>query len=60
MNTIYVLSSFISFIGAILLIISFYNKFKNLSLLQKISIILIVLGTVVPFIIGFVNGFINH
>lgn len=60
MNTIYVLSSFISFIGVILLIISFRNTFKKLSLLQKTALILVILGTVVPFIIGFVNGFINH
>ena len=49
-SSIYVLGSFI---GAILLLISFRNKFKNLSLFQKISIGVIT-GTTIGVLIIFI------
>lgn len=55
MNTIYEVSSFISFIGLILFIVSPDNEVEKLSLVQKIAIILFILGMVVPFISGVIE-----
>lgn len=64
MEIIYVLMSFISFIGAIVLLFGFRNKFKSLTSTQKAGIVLVEIGTIIPFLIGITNGFIygvmNH
>ena len=56
---IYILFSLIGSIGAILLILGFWNNFKNLKLIQKLGIFLVIIGTFLPFIYNFINGFVN-
>jgi len=55
MTLIYVGGSFLSFLGIILLLVSF----KNLNVSQKLGIILTAIGVAIPFLIGIINGFLN-
>jgi|UPI0002E84585 multisubunit Na+/H+ antiporter MnhG subunit len=58
MQALYIISSFISFIGIISLWYLF--KFNQLTAAQKVSLILTTIGIAVPIIVGFINGFLNH
>lgn len=60
MTLIYVGGSFLSFLGIILLLVSFKYEFRNLNVSQKLGIILTAIGVVIPFLIGTINGFINN
>lgn len=57
---VYVVGSFLSFLGVILLIIAFKNDFKNLNSTQKLGIILTSVGVLIPFLMGTINGIINN
>lgn len=56
MNILYTL---VSFLGVIFLCIGFKNNFTRLNLTQKIGLILTFIGVVIPFFIGFINGFLS-
>lgn len=60
MNILYILGSFISFLGVIFLLIGFKNNFSHLSSTQKTGIILTFIGVAIPFLIGFVKGFLEN
>ena len=49
---------FFATIGAVLLLVGFRNKFKTLSKSQKIGIVLVEVGILVPTLVDFTNGFI--
>lgn len=51
----FVWGSFIVFVGVILLLIGTKGKFNNLTFLQRISIIFIIIGLFLPYLIGFIN-----
>lgn len=57
MDQIYIIASFISFFGAILLIVGFAKQFKELTFIQKSAILLVFIGTFVPMIVGTIQGF---
>ena len=57
MNFLYVLFSFLTSVGILLMIYSFYRDFKKLTLLQKISLIIVTIGGLAPMIIGTIQGF---
>lgn len=59
MGIIYIGGSFLSFLGIILLIISFKNEFKSLNVAQKLGIILTSIGIIIPFLFGAIGGFLN-
>ncbi|MBP1048376.1 hypothetical protein I6N96_18950 [Enterococcus sp. BWM-S5] len=59
MEQIYMYASFISFFGAFLLVVGFSKQFKELTLLQKSAIILVFIGTLVPIIVGTIQGFLS-
>lgn len=54
MNSIYIILSFTSFLGTLLLLFSFRKIFKKLSVPQKLSIIVITISNFLPIIIGFI------
>ncbi|MDT2710948.1 hypothetical protein [Enterococcus dongliensis] len=60
MQTLYILFSFLTTLGIILMIYAFYRDFKNLTLLQKISLILVSFSGLVPMILGVIQGFLSH
>lgn len=60
MKSLYVILSFLTSLGILLMIYSFYRDFKKLTLLQKISLIVITIGGLAPMIIGTIQGFISH
>lgn len=60
MDILYTLGSFISFLGVIFLLVGFKNNFSRLNSTQKIGIILTFIGVVIPFFIGFINGFLTY
>lgn len=60
MNFLYVFFSFLTSLGILLMIYAFYRDFKNLTLLQKISLIIISIGGLAPMIIGTIQGFVSH
>lgn len=51
----FVWGSFIVFVGVILLLIGTKGKFKNLNFLQRMSIIVILIGLFLPYLISFTN-----
>jgi len=53
MTAIYIGGSFLSFLGIILLIISFRKDFNKLNIVQKLGIVITTIGVVVPFFVGF-------
>lgn len=57
MNILYILGSFISFLGVIFLLIGFKKDFIRLNSIQKTGIILTFIGVTIPFFIGFVDNF---
>lgn len=60
MESLYVIFSFLTSLGILLMIYSFYRDFKKLTLLQKISLIIITIGGLAPMIIGTIQGFMSH
>lgn len=60
MNFLYTLGSFVSFLGVIFLLIGFKNDFNHLNSNQKTGIVLTSIGVAIPFLIGFVNGFLTN
>ncbi len=54
MNTI------ISVIGIILVWCSFWKNLKQLTVFQKTSLLITSVGILIPFIVGFINGFLGH
>lgn len=60
MQTLYILFSFLTTLGVILMIYAFYRDFKNLTLLQKISLILVSFSGLAPMILGVIQGFLFH
>lgn len=59
MDQLYIIASFISFFGAILLVIGFAKQFKELTLIQKSAIVLVFIGTLVPMVVGTIQGFLS-
>ena len=51
----FVWGSFIVFVGVILLLIGTNVKFKKLYFLQRMSIIVILIGLFLPYLISFTN-----
>lgn len=60
MEILYTLGSFVSFLGVIFLLIGFKKEFIHLNSIQKIGIILTFIGVAIPFLIGFVKGFLEN
>jgi len=60
MESLYVLFSFLTSLGILLMIYSFYRDFNKLTLLQKISLIVITIGGLAPMIIGTIQGFMSR
>ena len=60
MNVLDNLGSFIRFLGVIFLLIGFKKDFIHLESIQKTWIILTFIGVAIPFLIGFVNGFLAN
>ena len=58
MQALYIIASFISFIGIISLWFSL--NYRQLKTNQKLALILTTLGIVVPMIAGFIDGFLHH
>ena len=54
-ETLYVLCSFLTFLGVIIAWFSFYKDFSKLKIMQKISLIIITLGSVIPIILGMIQ-----
>ena len=59
MDILYTLGSFVSFLGVIFLLIGFKKEFIRLNSIQKTGIILTFIGVAIPFLIGFVKGFLE-
>lgn len=51
----FVWGSFTVFIGVLLLLIGTKKRFNNLTLLQRLGLIMIILGLFLPYVIGFMN-----
>jgi len=60
MVVLYVIGSFLSFLGVIILLTGFRKSFGTLNLTQKLGIFITSIGVAVPFFVGCINGFINH
>ena len=60
MESLYLLFSFLTSLGILLMIYSFYRDFNKLTLLQKISLIVITIGGLAPMIIGTIQGFMSR
>jgi positive regulator of sigma E activity len=60
MEIVYIAGSFVSMLGAFVLIFSFAKDFKKLATMQKIAICIVALGTIVPFAAGCVEGFLSR
>lgn len=58
MQSLYIIASFVSFIGIISLWFSL--KLKQLNQHSKLALILTTVGIVVPIIVGFIDGFLHH
>lgn len=58
MQALYIVCSFISFIGIIFLWTVL--KFRQLTGIQKLALILTALGIVIPVVAGFIDGFLQH
>lgn len=59
MLNFYVLSSFICTFGVILMLFAFFKDFKKLTVLQKVSLVLISIGGLAPIILGTIQGFLG-
>lgn len=53
---LYVICSFATFFGIVIAWFSFYKDFSKLKIMQKISLIIITLGSVIPIILGTIQG----
>ncbi|MGM0174115.1 hypothetical protein IGI53_001506 [Enterococcus sp. DIV0788_1] len=60
MQSLYILFSFLTTFGVILMIYAFYRDFNKLTTLQKISLILVSISGLAPMILGTIEGFISH
>jgi len=60
MQNLYIIFSFISFISAILLLVSFRKQFKKLNMFQKIIILCVFISGMAPMILGTIQGFLEH
>ena len=60
MNKIFMIMSIISVIGIILVWCSFWENLKQLTVFQKTSLLITSVGILIPFIVGFINGFLGH
>lgn len=52
--------SMVAFAGAVLLLIGFWSRFRALSMLQKVAIILVCVGALTPMILGTIVGTLSH
>lgn len=59
MDQLYIIASFVSFFGAILLVVGFAKQFKELTFIQKAAILLVFIGTLVPMVAGTIQGFLK-
>lgn len=53
------LASFFGVIGTVIVLLTFSKNFVSLSKIQKVGLVSLSLGILVPEAIDFVNGFIN-
>lgn len=60
MESLYIVFSFLTSLGIILMIYSFFRDFKKLTLLQKISLVVIAIGGLAPMIMGTIQVFVSH
>lgn len=58
MQNLYIIASFVSFIGVISLWLLL--KLKQLTNAQRLALILTTIGIIVPIIAGFIDGFLHH
>lgn len=58
MQSLYIIASFMSFIGVLSL--WFLLKLKQLTNAQRLALILTTIGIVVPIIAGFIDGILHH
>lgn len=59
MDSIYAVGGSISFLGVIILLTGFRKNFGSLNSIQKAGISLATIGAFIPFIDGFIKGFIS-
>ena len=59
MDYVYILLSFLTSIGIILLICSFWEDFKKLNSFQKISLLIVYIAGLSPIVIGTIQGFLS-
>lgn len=59
MYSIYEIGGSISFLGVIILLTGFRKNFGALNFMQKAGISLATIGAFIPFIEGFIKGFIS-
>lgn len=53
---IYILSSMLTFLCSFVLLFSFRKQFKDLTLLQKSSLLLLIISVLIPFVVGFLTN----
>lgn len=53
---IYILSSMLTFLCSFVLLFSFRKQFEDLTLLQKSSLLLLVISVLIPFVVGFLTN----
>ncbi len=60
MQTLYILFSFLTSVGILIMVYAFYRDFKKLTLLQKISLILVSISGLLPMLLGMIEGFLSN
>jgi hypothetical protein len=58
-ETLYIICSYATFFGTIIAWISFHKEFNKLKVMQKVSLVVITIGSVVPIIVGVIQGISN-
>lgn len=59
MDNLYIILSFLTSFGIVLLICSFWKDFKTLNSFQKISLIIVYIAGLSPMIVGTLQGFLS-
>ena len=60
MQTVYILFSFLTSVGILIMVYAFYRDFKKLTLLQKIALILVSISGLMPMLLGMIEGFLSN
>ncbi|MBU5366011.1 hypothetical protein ACFFH2_08575 [Enterococcus devriesei] len=60
MQTLYILFSFLTSVGILIMVYAFYRDFKKLTLLQKIALILVSISGLMPMLLGMIEGFLSN